>query len=51
MLDQKHFPVESHGRTETEALVDGLEILMPREFQYYGTAQRELIWKARSPTA
>jgi len=33
--------VETHGRAETEALVDGLEILPRRAVDYRGTVQRE----------
>ena len=34
--------VETHGRAETDALLEGLEILPPRLVPYHGTALREL---------
>jgi two-component system sensor histidine kinase KdpD len=34
--------VETHGRAETEALLEGLEILPPRAVPYRGTTLREL---------
>lgn len=34
--------VETHGRAETEALLQGLEILPPRTVEYRGTTLREL---------
>ncbi len=33
--------VETHGRKETAALVDGMEILSPRELVYHGTRLKE----------
>ena len=33
---------ETHGRSETEALLDGLEILPVRELSYRGIALREM---------
>src|SRR5512138_584586 len=33
--------VETHGRVETGALLDGLELLPAREIDYRGTTQRE----------
>src|SRR2546430_3864132 len=33
--------VETHGRTETEALLEGLEILPPRRVEYRGATLRE----------
>src|SRR5438046_1490237 len=33
--------VEPHGRPETEALLQGLEVLPPREIPYRGVALRE----------
>lgn len=33
--------VETHGRKETKALLDGLEMLPPREIEYKGTTLRE----------
>src|SRR5262249_15486959 len=33
--------VETHGRAETEALLEGLEILPPRVLSYRGTALKE----------
>ena len=33
--------VETHGRLETEALLDGLEILGPRHLEYRGTTLKE----------
>ncbi len=33
--------VETHGRTETEALLEGLEVLPPRRVEYRGTTLRE----------
>jgi two-component system sensor histidine kinase KdpD len=33
--------IETHGRAETQALLDGLEILPPREIEYRGARLRE----------
>jgi two-component system sensor histidine kinase KdpD len=33
--------VETHGRTETQALLDGLELIPPQEIPYRGVALRE----------
>ncbi len=33
--------VETHGRSETEALLEGLEILVPRPLEYRGTTLKE----------
>src|SRR5690349_1169966 len=33
--------VETHGRIETQALLDGLELLPRREFDYHGTTLHE----------
>src|SRR5262245_47107014 len=33
--------VEPHGRKETESLLDGLEVVPPREFSYHGMPLRE----------
>jgi two-component system sensor histidine kinase KdpD len=32
--------VETHGRAETEALLDGFEILLPRHLEYRGRQSR-----------
>src|SRR5437660_11351605 len=34
--------VETHGRLETESLLDGLEILPPRQVAYRGTTVKDL---------
>ncbi|MRR18464.1 MAG: two-component sensor histidine kinase, partial [Deltaproteobacteria bacterium] len=34
--------VETHGRSETEALLDGLEIIPPKSIEYRGIAVREM---------
>src|SRR6266545_3333999 len=33
--------IETHGRAETDALLEGLEVLPPRSVEYRGTALRE----------
>src|SRR6266571_3737572 len=34
--------VEPHGRSETEALLEGLEVIPPRMFDYHGVQLREV---------
>ena len=42
--------VETHGRAETDALLQGLEILPPRMVDYRGTALREFCLLYTSPS-
>src|SRR5262245_28127914 len=34
--------VEPHGRKETEALLEGLEVVLPRQFEYHGMTLHEV---------